>query len=235
MQIQEKYIDDSLETAVAAPAHYRSLSVTAILSVVFGILSLLTVFGWVFWVIPLIALALAYRALKHIQYASLEYTGEAFARWGIGLAILFWLSGMYIQHYIQRHSIPSGYKLITFDYLQPNTDQQGEIIPPAAFELEPSDKDPDKRVFIKEGYIYPGRRSINIKEFILVPTLGHCQFCTKQLKSTEMIYVKLTGDLSVDYSSLPIKLGGKMRIDRQQVANPFGGLPYQLEADYLQE
>jgi hypothetical protein len=234
MQVQENIIDETLDTAEAEPVRYRSLNVTAVLSVVFGILSVLTVFGWIFWAIPILSIALAVRALKRIQYASQEYTGEGFARAGIALAIVLGLSGMYIQHYIQRHSIPSGYKPITFDYLQPNPDQQSEIIPPSSFDLEPNDNDPDKRIFIS-GYIYPGRRSINIKEFILVPTLGHCNFCAQQLKSTEMINVKLSGDLVIDYSTRPIKIGGKMRIDRDQLLNPFGGLPYQLEADYLQE
>lgn len=234
MKVQETIIDESLENAEAAPVRYRSLNVAAILSVVFGFLSILTVFGWIFWAIPILSIFLAVRALKRIQYASEEYAGEGFARAGIALAIVLWLSGGYIHHYIQTHSIPSGYKPITFDYLQPNPDQQGEIIPPAAFDLEPSDKDPDKRIYIS-GHIYPGRRSVNIKEFILVPTLSHCNFCTTQLKSTEMINVKLTGDRTIDYSSGLIKLGGKIRVDREQLLNPFGGLPYQLEADYLQE
>jgi hypothetical protein len=235
MSVQENIIDEPFETAEAAPVDYRSLNVTAVVSVVFGVLSILTVFGWVFWVIPILSIALAVRALKRIQYASQEYTGEGFARAGIALAIVLWMSGAYIQHYIQMHSIPAGYKPITFDYLQPNPDKPDEIIPPAAFDLEPNDNDPDKRVFIKEGYIYPGRRNVNIKEFVLVPTLSHCNFCSQQLKSTEMINVKLKGDLSVDYSTSSIKIGGKLHIDRDQMLNPFGGLPYQLEVDYLQE
>jgi hypothetical protein len=234
MQVQENLIDESFEPVEAAPVRYRSLNVTAILSVVFGVLSILTVFGWIFWTIPILSIALAVRALKHIRYASEEYTGEGFARAGIALAIVMWLSGVYIQHYVQMHTIPSGYKPITFDYLQPNLDQPSELIPPAAFDLEPSDNNPDRRIYIS-GYIYPGRRSINIKEFILVPTIAHCNYCQQQVKSTEMINVKLTGDLTVDYSYRPVKVGGKMRIDRDQLLNPFGGLPYQLEADYLQE
>jgi hypothetical protein len=234
MHVQETLLDESSETAEATPLRYRSLSLPAILSVVFGVFSILSVFGWIFWAIPAIAIALAVRALKKIQYASQECTGEAFARWGIGLAIVMWFSGMYIHHYIQHHSIPSGYKPITFDNLQPNPENEGELIPPSAFNLEPNENDPDKRIFI-EGYIYPGRRSFDIKDFILVPTIGHCQFCSRQLKSTEMIHVKFTGDLSVDYTSHQIKIGGKMRIDRDEVVKPFGGLPYQLEADYLQE
>jgi hypothetical protein len=235
MHVQDALIDESFETAESTPVRYRSLNVTAILSLVFAVFSILTVFGWVFWAIPILAIALAVRALKRIEYASQEYTGEGFAWAGIAVAIVLWLTGMYIHNYIQHHSVPSGYKPITFEYLQPNRDQPGEIIPPVAFELEPSDNNPDKRVFINEGYIYPGRRSINIKEFILVPSLSHCNYCQQQLKSTEMINVKFTGDMTVDYSSRPIKIGGKLRIDREQAVNPFGGLPYQLEADYVQE
>ena len=235
MHVPEAIIDEPLETANAAPARYRSFSAMAILSLVVSLLSILTIFGWVFWTIPILAIYLAVKALKRIDYASEEYTGEGFARAAVAVAIVLWLTGMYLQHYIQHHTVPSGYKAITFDYLQPSADQPGEIIPPVAFELEPTDSNPDKRVFVMEGYIYPGRRSVNIKEFILVPSLGHCQFCTRQLRSTEMINVKLTGDMTVDYTTRPIKVGGKMRIDRDQAVNPLGGLPYQLEADYMQE
>jgi hypothetical protein len=234
MQLQEDTIDQSLETAEAAPVRYRSLSGTAILSLILSVFSILSIFGWVFWILPIISIFVAVRALKRIQYASEDFTGEGFARAAIGLSIVFWLSGVFIQQYIQKHSIPSGYKPITFEYLQPNPDRPSDIIPPAAFDLEPTDKDPDKRIFVS-GFIYPGRRSIKIKEFILVPTLAHCQFCPQQLKSTEMMNVKFTGDTTVDYTARQIKVGGKMRVDREQMLNPFGGLPYQLEADYLQD
>lgn len=230
----QTFIEDSLETPEDAPVRYRAINVMAVLSVVFAVMSILTIFGWAFWLIPIVAITLGVKALKRIRYASEELTGESFARAGIAVAVLMWIAGIYIHHYIQTHSIPSGYKAITFDTLQPNSDQEGEIIPPSAFELEPSDKDPDKRIYIS-GFIYPGKKSINIKDFILVPSLEHCSFCQKQMKSTEMISVKFTGDLRTDYSSREIRIGGKLRIDREQLLNPLGGLPYQLEADYLQE
>lgn len=235
MHVSEAIIDEPLETGGAAPVRYRSFSAMAIISLAVSVFSILTIFGWVFWAVPILAVYLAVKALKRIEYASEEYTGAAFARAAVAVTIVFWVTGAYLQHYIQRHTVPSGYKAITFDYLQPSADQAGEIIPPVAFELEPTDSNPDRRVFIAEGYIYPGRRSINIKEFILVPTIGHCQYCQTQLKSTDMINVKLTGDLRVDYTTRPIRVGGKLRIDRDQAVNPFGGLPYQLEADYVQE
>jgi hypothetical protein len=222
------------ESTEAIPVRYRSLHVAAILSVVFAVLSILTVFGWALWLVPMLAITLGVLALKRIHYASEEYIGEGFARAGIALAIVFWIVGMGIHHYIQTHSVPAGYRPITFDTLQPNPDQFGEIIPPVAYDLEPSDKDPDKRIFIT-GYMYPGRQTINLKEFLLVPSLAHCNFCQQQLKSTETINVKFSGDLRTDYSAQEVKIGGKLRVDREQLINPLGGLPYQLEADYIQD
>ncbi|MBN2579048.1 MAG: hypothetical protein JXB10_08665 [Pirellulales bacterium] len=214
----------------AAPERYRSLSWPAILSLAVGMFSILTVFHPVFWAVPLLAAALGWYALRQIQSAPGEYTGEAFAWGGIAAAAALGLLGFGIYHYVETHSIPAGYTPVTFDDLQSAT----EIIPPSAYDLEPTSQDREKRIYIT-GYMYPGRRNIKIREFVLVPTLGHCQFCSRQLKSTEMISVKFTGDLTTDYTDSLVKVGGKFRIDREQVATPLGGLPYQLEADFFQE
>jgi hypothetical protein len=220
------------EPTADEPQRYRSLSWLAILSLAVGVFSFFTVFHPVFGVIPLLAIVLGWYAVRKIHGTPGEYTGEAFAWGGIAAAVALGLSGLIIDHYIQIHSIPSGYQPITFDDLQSLNEQ--EIIPAAAYDLEPTDQNRDKRIYIS-GFIYPGRRTLRLKEFILVPTLGHCQFCSRQLKSTEMIFVKFTGDLKTDYTNNLVKVGGKFHIDREQVANPFGGLPYQLEADYFQE
>lgn len=151
-------------------------------------------------------------------------------------ALVLGLLGTGINDYLQKHTVPSGYKPIKWDDLQPDSHKPAEIIPEAAYDLEPSDKDRDRRVYIK-GYINLNmtNRTINIKQFVLVPTASHCNFCQTQIKSTEMILVKFTGGLSIDATQNEIKLGGKFTIDRDQAANPFGGLPYQLEADFLQD
>jgi hypothetical protein len=231
-QLDDHLIDEADEAA--PPIQYRSLSVMAILGMAVAAFSILTIFHWLFWLIPATAIFLAYRAIKQIRFAPTEYTGVGFARSAMATAIVLGLIGHNIHSYIQKHTVPYGYKPITWERLQPDPDKPAEIIPEAAYDLEPSDKDRDRRVYIA-GYLYPGRRMVNIKEFIFVPTLSHCNFCQIQLKSTEMILVKFVGDLSIDYSQNEIKLGGKFKIDRDQAANPFGGLPYQIEADYLQE
>jgi hypothetical protein len=233
-QIDDNPIGETDESA--SPIQYRSVCVLAIFSAAAAAFSILTVFHPVFWIIPLAAIAFGYYALKQIQRAPTEYTGQGIALAGIVAAILLGLVGHFIHSYIQRHSVPTGYKLVKWDDLQPNPDDPAEIIPKSAYELEPNDDDRDRRIFIT-GFINLNmtNRTINIKQFVMVPTAGHCNFCQSNIKSTDMILVNFTGDLSINATGGEIKIGGKFKIDRDQAANPFGGLPYQLEADYLQE
>ncbi len=232
-ELEPHLIDESDEAA--PPLQYRSLSALAIVGLIAAAFSILTVFHWLFWIIPLVAIYLGYRAIKQIRFAPTEYTGLGFARSGIAVAVVLGILGTGISDYLRKHTVPYGYKPITWELIQPDPHKPAEIIPDAAYDLEPSDKDPDRRVYIT-GYINLNmtNRTSNIKQFILVPTASHCKFCQPQLKSTDMILVKFVGGLSLDATQNEIKLGGKFTIDRDQAANPFGGLPYEIEADFLQ-
>jgi hypothetical protein len=233
-ELENHPIDETDESP--APIQYRSVSALAILGLVVAAFSILTIFHWLFWLIPITAAFLAYRAVKQIRRAPTEYTGIGFARSAMATAIVLGLIGQTIQHYIQKYTIPYGYKVVAWDLLQPDPNNPAEIIPETAYDLEPTDKDRDRRIYLK-GFINLNstNRTSNIKQFILVPTASHCNFCQTQLKSTDMILVKFTGDLSIDATQNEIKLGGKFKIDREQAAKIVGGLPYQIEADYLQE
>lgn len=233
-EFENQPIDEPEETA--EPLEYRSVSALAILGLVAAAFSILTVFHWLFWLIPVAAIFLCNRAIKRIYAAPTEYTGLNIARTGIVAAVLIALLGHSIHWYIQKYTVPAGYKAITWDDLQPNPKNPAEIIPEKAYDLQPSDKDRDRRVYIT-GYLndQSTRQMTHIKQFILVPTTSHCNFCQVNLKSTEMIYVKFTGGQTIDRTQNEIRLGGKFKIDPDQAANPLGGLPYVLEADYLQE
>ncbi|MCC6125076.1 MAG: DUF4190 domain-containing protein [Pirellulales bacterium] len=233
-ELDNHLIEETDESA--PPIQYRSVSALAILAVVVSAFSILTVFHWLFWLVFLTAILLGYLAIKRIRFAPTEYTGIGFARSGMAAALVLGLIGQGIHYYIRKYTVPYGYKPITWDLLEPDSDNPAEIIPPAAYELEPNDTDRDRRIYIK-GFINLNMtdRTINLRQFILVPTASHCNFCQTQIKSTEMILVTFTGGLSIDATQNEIKLGGKFKVDPDQAANPFGGLPYQLEADFLQE
>jgi hypothetical protein len=161
-------------------------------------------------------------ALRRLRYCQGVQTGVALARAGVATSVLFGLGGTMFLHFAMN-DVPYGYKEIAFEDLQPNS---GEAVSRYALELQPTMRD-DRKVFIR-GFIYPGRQTQSIREFVLVPTLSHCAFCMTQLRPTDLVQVRLTGDLAVDYRSTEIAVGGRLHVDQVSAS------PYALEADYVQ-
>lgn len=206
--------------------HYREVNRFAVISVVLGALSILTMFGWFLGVLPLAGIVLGILALRQITAAPGEMTGRGFAVSGIVLSSVLWVVGLGYVLFVAINEVPIGYTLVTFQDLQPDPNNEGELIPAKILELD------DKYVYIK-GYMYPGRQNTGIQQFVLVPTRFHCRFCQRDLKSTEMVQVTTVGDLLADFSVHPTGVGGKFHVDRAEAARPLGGLPYRIEADYL--
>jgi len=208
--LEEEFVDQK----------YRSLNSLAVLSVVFGVLSILTVFTWFLGLIPLAGLVLGFLALRQIDGAPEEMTGRGLARTGMGLCLGLWVLGSYL-FVSWRNEVPFGYAPITFASLQPDKSVPGQMLPKEAIELD------GRRIYLK-GYMYPGRQSIAIKSFLIVPTRAHCKFCSANIPPTEMVRVELVGDLTADFKSSLVGIGGKLIVD--PAAGP-GGLPYRVEAD----
>jgi hypothetical protein len=208
--------------------YYRSVHHLAVSSLVLGVLSIISMFSWFLGVIPLAGVVLAIVALRQISAAPGEMTGKGFALAGLILSIAFWTLGAGYELFVAINEVPIGYVTISFEELQPDPTKPGELIPAKILDLD------DKFVYVR-GYMYPGRRTTGIQQFVLVPTLGHCNFCQRDLKSTEMIQVTTVGDVLADYTVQRTGVGGKLHIDRREAARPLGGLPYKIEADYLHQ
>jgi hypothetical protein len=234
MQTNEFPNDETDESA--SPLIYRSISMPAVLGTILAAFSASTLFHWLLWIVPLAAVLLCRAAFKQIRLAPTEYTGRKLAWTGIAAALSLGLLGSIAGHYISKYSDPIGYQPITWEMLQPDPNNPKEIIPQSASDLEPSDKDRDKRVVIS-GFINMNMTSQTnkMKHLILVPRAADCKFCQAKIKSTEMILVTFVGGLTKNATSNEIKIGGKFKIDPEQAANPFGGLPYQIEADWIRE
>ena len=119
---------------------------------------------------------------------------------------------------------PPGYYRISYTLLQPDEADKSQQPPPAARELE------GKRVFVK-GYMYPGRQSTGITEFILQPTDHNCPYCIPDPKETEMIQVKLIHGIKANYRAKVRGVGGVFHI--RSPDDEEKGLLYQIKADYL--
>jgi len=224
----------SLGAEVETARPYRALSALAIAGLVFAVASVLTAVDWHFAPVPLVAVVLSLLALRRIRRMPDELSGERMAWTGLGLAVGLWALGSTWLLVAEKASVPRGYLPVTFAELQPAPKETGQLIPPKGLELTGEDPHTGmpRKVFIR-GYMYPGRRTSGIREFLLVPTIGHCAFCSSQLKSTEVIRVRLVGDLTATFTRSGMAVGGKLEVDPAQALNPLGGVPYQIEADYV--
>jgi hypothetical protein len=205
--------------------HYRALSPLAVVSVVVGALSIPVLVFWFSWfwaVAPLLGITLGWRAMRQIDDAPGEYTGRVLARAGIWFSCVLWVFGYAWLIFAGAREIPYGYALVRYEDLQPDPNTPAEPIPQSALDLK------EKRIFIK-GFMQPRRQQAGIKDFILCPSTGDCQFCTVNPKMTEKIRVVLQGDLEATYTTRQIGVGGRFQVDPQDS----GGIPYSIEADCL--
>jgi len=216
------------ETPTTRESDYRAVNLWAVASLLLGGLSVTAAANWFFVLVPLVGVMVGWKALRQLRQSEEIQTGATLARIGVATSVFFGLSGVVILQFVTR-DVPYGYKEITFQDLQPDS---GELVSRYALELQPT-MSCDQKVFIK-GFIYPGRGTQNIKEFVLVPTIGHCSFCMPQIRSTDLVRVKLVSDLTVDYRSTEIGVGGRLRVNVEAARNPWGQPPYSLEADYVQ-
>jgi hypothetical protein len=205
-------------------AGYHALSALAVCSLALGALSVLAFVNRSLAVIPLTAIVLGLVALRRIRRAPQELTGAREALGGIALAAVFWIAGYGWLIIDEIREVPAGYEGISYETLQPDKDKPNEWIPQKAEEMA-ADK---RRVFI-QGYMMPTRQLIGLKHFTLCPTNGFCRYCNPAPTRTEMIRVTLEGDLTAEYTTRLIGIGGIFGLD---VKNP-SGVPYSMTVDYL--
>ena len=214
---------DRSEHVAETDVVYRSVNRWAVVSLVLGILSVAAAADRMLIFIPIAGLFAGWMALRRLRRFGEVQTGVALARAGIAASLLFGLAGT-IFLYVVMNDVPSGYTEVTFEDLQP---EPGERVSRYALALQPTMRE-ERKVFIR-GYIYPGRRTQGIKEFMLVPTVSHCAFCSTQLRPTDIIRVKLVSDFTVDFKTTEIGVGGRLRVNAASEQ-----APYMLEADHVQ-
>lgn len=206
-------------------ADYQVIQAQAVLSLVFGVLSILCFLTvYVFW-IPLAGLALGWVARKEIAKAPKERLGLGMAKTGMLLSLVLGTTGCTWVMYWFLAAAPPGYKLITFADLQPDPSEP-KLIPQFARDLE------DKKVFVW-GHMIAGEKQYGITDFVLVGQMAHCQFCQSKLLPTQMIEVHLTHGIKLDYTTKRIGVGGVFTCNPDALKQQFGGIVYRIEADVV--
>lgn len=206
---------------------YRSVSRAAVLSLVFGLLGLLSWYSPLLLFLCAVGAIFALVAFRNLRKYPTELSGRAVA-WAGGVLSLLALIGSPIKHTVEYYTeLPDGYERISFAALKSPLGAP-DYPPQTAVELD------GKKVFVK-GYIHPTSLSSNAsKTFILVPDWATCCF-GEQPPLTHMIEVRLTGEEFASKSLRRHSLAGTLSV--RPFLKPVEGLNgvfYELEADHFQ-
>lgn len=221
-----------------APLEYRSVHTFAVLGLLLGVLSAVTVsftpveYATLVAPIPLVGLIVSLVALRSIASAPDLYTGRRLAQIGATVSIFFLIAGVGYSSYIYATEVPDGYIRTSFIAMKPSESDMVDR-KPIPEDVEQLIRE-GERVFIK-GYIRPGSSKFNqnMKEFLLVRDNQQCCFGDlSKVQYFDQIQVDLTNGLTTDYHNGLFRLGGVLKVGPGDAKN---GTPlsYHLEADYV--
>ena len=207
---------------------YRSVSRTAVLALVLGLLSGLSLWFVSLTVLAVVGLVLGISSFRAIRRFPEELTGSGMAITGAVLSAVFLVAAVSWHTYDYLTEVPDGYTRVAFYELQPNPENQGEIVPKLAQEIS------GKKVFIK-GYVHPGVASNGkVKHFVLVPDMGTCCFGGQPKRSTDMIEVVLNEGEGIRYNTRLRKLAGTFYLGPPRNSVGLQNVMYAMEAQQAQ-
>lgn len=204
------------------PTRYRAVEPLAVMSTIFAALSILTAMNWWMALIPFTGIVLGLKSRRRILDAPDVYAGLWLAKLAIWPSVVLWILGYTWLALAKVSEVPYGYEQIKYETLQPDPNTPTQPIPESARLME------DKKVFVK-GFMQPRRQQVHIKEFIICPTKGRCPFCTPKPKPTEMIRVRLGGDLETNYTTHEVGIAGRFHVEPGDPS----GIPYVIKAEII--
>ncbi len=221
------------------PFQYRPLSVGAIASVVFGLLSFLTFITGgdslaaclLMCPIPAVGIAVGLRAWTRIRSMPDQMSGGKLAVAGVLLSTIGLVGGLGYSGYVYATEVPPGYSRTSFGELRPDeVEQRGNLpVPRNVQQLD------GQKVFIK-GFMRADSTPVrhNVRKFLLVRDNNQCCFGDlSSVKYFDQVLVSTVGSLSTDYSTGIFRVGGTLRIHPENVRRGVGHPVYVLEADHL--
>ena len=207
---------------------YRSLSKPAVASLTFAILGLTSFLHPVFVLLPTLGIGFGLIALTSFKKFPDEFVGKTAAKIGFFLSLICLISSVAMHAVIYATEVPDGYQRVTYSNLRDN--------PKTALPFAEKAKELDGQKVFMKGYVRPGVKKRNLRDFILVGDFGDCCFGGNP-KITEVVAVHIVDDeKTVNYGFALRRIAGVFRLNPNTKSTREKDVPqvfYEIEADYV--
>jgi hypothetical protein len=185
------------EAAVSGEFDYKPVPVMAPLSLFLAVCAAASLLSPYAIAIGVAAIVTSVCCLLQIRRSGGDLGGRRLTLTAFALAVLFSISGATWHGYVYATEVPEGYDRLSFSWLA----KQAPYYEDGKLKLADTVLDLDgKQVFVK-GYIYPGRQTTGITQFVFLKDTGQCCF-GGQPKLSDMILVDMQGEKTVDHDPI---------------------------------
>ena len=209
------------DTGVEIADEYRALAGVAIAAAALALLSPLAFVDWWLAVVPILGMVLGSVALRDIARRPAALTGRPLAIAAILVSAVALAGGLSRLAMVYAAELPEGFARLSYADLQPLPGDPADAVPDTALAFEGRD------VLLK-GYMYPGKQTQGIRQFLLVRDQGDCCFGGNP-KITDRVLVTLVETAGIPFTPRLVKIAGRFHVRPAGAPEIGGGLLYHLE------
>jgi len=209
------------DTGAGAAEDYRALSGVAIAATALALLGPLAFVDWWLAVVPILGMVLGSVALRDIARRPEALTGRPLAIAAILVSAAALVGGLSRLAMVYAAELPEGFARLSYAELQPLPGDPADAVPDTA-------RAADGRDVLLKGFMYPGKQTHGIRQFLLVRDQGDCCFGGNP-KITDRVLVQLAETVGIDFTPRLVKIAGRFHVRPAGAPEIGGGVVYHLE------
>ena len=200
---------------------YRALAGVAIAAAALALLSPLAFIDWWLAVVPILGMVLGSVALRDIARRPTTLTGRPLAIAAMLISAVALGGGLCRLALVYAAELPAGFERLSYAELQPLPGDPADAVPETA-------RAADGRDVLLKGYMYPGKQTQGIRQFLLVRDQGDCCFGGNP-KITDRVLVQLAETGGVEFTPRMVKIAGRFHVRPAGAPEIGGGVLYHIE------
>ena len=204
---------------------YRAVSSAAVVSLVFGIASILAFLDWMLLFFPLVGLVAGLMAGRKVRQYPEQFSGGGLARTGVLLSLAALVAAPVWLWYSMISEAPEGYLRISYAELQPDRGTRRRISPVRRRSWMASGSSSRVSCILDRS-----DRAFGVSSFAATTALAALEGLRRNPPTWSN--VRLAGELKAEYATRVTRVGGIFHVDPSSSGSGLDAR-YHLEADFI--